>query len=225
MRKFIPFVICAFLFCGSESLTAAAQTQKNPQKQPTPKTKTLDISKVDFKNFTYPAPNGTKPDKSFVLRNGASISSDFPNFRLRKTYYFDLTGDGGDEAITHIIADGCRLGCESSSLFFIYTRDEKETRLLWKIAVGGDAMGGLKEANFTEEQIVLETFGDCALEGWLITPKVDVKTNPTLKIMNYTRFVFAGDNFTQISKNVLPLARSVNLTNYRPKISFGDVQQ
>jgi hypothetical protein len=226
MLKFLPCAASLFLiFVGGwllvEAQTTGGGNSKVADKKPSKK-KTLDISKTDFKNFTYPVPSAFNSEKSFTLRNGVSVKVEgMSNFKLRKTYFFDLNGDGNDEAITHIQGDGCMLGCESSSLFFIFTPEENRARLLWKIAVGGGTMGGLKAASFTDEQIVIEAFADCALEGWLILPKVDVKTNPNLKTSSYTRFVFSGDHYTQSKRNVLPLTSTINLADFRPNISFG----
>lgn len=232
MRRFFPSATSLLLIFLGGWLIVEAQTtatgggkaveKKTSKNEPESKTKTLDISKTDFKNFTYPVPTASNSEKLIKFRNGTSEKIEgMSNFKLRKTYYFDLDGDGNDEAITHIIGDGCLLGCESSSLFFIFTPDENRAKMIWKIAVGGGTMGGLKTANFTGEKIVIEAFGDSALEGWLILPKVDVKTNPMLKTSSYTRFVFTGDNFTPSKRDVLPLTKTINLADYRPTISFG----
>jgi hypothetical protein len=116
------------------------------------------------------------------------------------------------------------MGCGLSSLFYIYTVEQNQPRLLWKIAVGGNEMGGLKKVNFDSDEIILDVFGDCSLEGWLIRPFVDIKKNPKLKTSSYTRFVFsrAETGFTQTSKVTVPLTTRIDFSAYRPQISFGE---
>ena len=226
MRKFFPVLICCFFIFGSISTTAQTTPSGKAEKKkpPVSKTKPFDISKADFQNLTYPVPLSSGGEATFTLRNGtAAKTENMPNFSLRKTYYFDLTGDGLEEAITHILADGCQMGCGNSSLFFIYTPVNNQPKLLWKIAVGGDTMGGLKAANFNVGEIILDTFGDCSLDGWLINPRVDVKTNPELKTKSYTRFVFTGgaNGFTKKTKEIYPLTQNINFSQYTAMISFG----
>jgi hypothetical protein len=180
---------------------------------------------VDFANYTFPEFRLGQTEKSFTLKNGASSEKEvFPKFTLRKTYYFDLTGDRRDEAVSHIIAEGCQLGCEKSNLFYIYTSENKQPKLLWKIATGGNVLGGLKWANFAIDEITMEVFGDCQVENQVIKPEVDVKKNADLKTTNYTRFVFSkkGNDFVQTSRDLLPLTANVDFTEFRPQISFGD---
>jgi len=188
---------------------------------PFPVSVPIDLSTVDFKNFTFPEING---EKAFTLKNGRiERKAGTPGYTLRKTYLFDLTGDDNDEAISHIHADGCDFGCESSNFFYIYTPVGNEAQLLWKIAIGGDTLGGLKAANFNLNEIVLETFGDCTNKNGVIKPIVDIKKNPGLKTKNYTRFVFKRDGlkYLETERDVLPLGIE-NLEDYRPQITFGD---
>ena len=117
------------------------------------------------------------------------------------------------------------MGCESSSLFYIHTADGSKPKLLWKIATGGDLMGGLKAVNFKSREIVMEVFGDCRLENLVIKPNVDLKNPANLKTKIYTKFVFTlGEKgFTQTERATLPLPNGTNTAAYRAKISFGDL--
>ncbi|HVE55838.1 MAG TPA: hypothetical protein VNB22_03355 [Pyrinomonadaceae bacterium] len=187
------------------------------------KPKTVDISKVDFNNFTYPDFSGGKVDKNFTLKKGKSEKkAGEPNYYVRKTYYFDLTGDEKDEAITHIMAEGCQVSCDPRSLFYVHTMENDQPKLIWKVATGVDELGGLKSVHFKVNEIVLESFGECSLENWWTKPNIDVKNNPKLKAANYTRFVFSrgSDGFTQTSRDLLPLGYT-NFLEYRPQINFG----
>lgn len=234
MRIFIPLIIFSVFAAGcvhvkTDAQISASNTGKviktnSNQSTPNRRKDPIDLAKVDFKNFTFPDFGGIS-EKTFTLKNGASGNNPaLPTYKLRKTYYFDLTGDDEDEAVSHIIAEGCQMGCESSNLFYIYTADEKEAKLLWKIAVGGNALGGLKAANFKANEIVMEVFGDCGIEKGIIKPQVDMKKNTRLRTTNYTRFVFTGgdDGFAQTGKDLLPLTTSVDFTEYRAQISFGE---
>lgn len=232
MKMFFPVLLAFFCTTGCTGYKTEAQIRTSGNgkvvvnsntSKTTPKPEVFDIAKVDFKNFIYPEFSRTEPARTFTLKNGrAERKAGSPDYALRKTYYFDLTGDQKNEAITHIIANGCELGCESSSVFYIYTPDAAQPKLLWKIAIGGDTMGGLKSANFKIDEFTLETFGDCTLEDWLIKPEVDVRINPKLKTNSYTRFVFKRENgeYKQTERDVLPLP-NLNLTDYRAQITFG----
>jgi hypothetical protein len=216
---------CGVISSKAQIRTNANRTVSGSRANQNTKTKTLDISTIDFKNFTFPFPGGGKAGNTLTLKNGISGKKEgSPGYSLRKTYYFDMTGDQKVEAVSHIMVDGCQLGCESSQLFYIYTVENDKLKLLWKIAVGGDTMGGLKAVNFKAHEIILETFGEGTLEDWLIRSNIDLKKNPTLKTSNYTRFVFSGGetDFTQTGKEILPLTTFIDFVEYRPQITFGE---
>ena len=228
MKLFL--LVCIFLLfaagCGKFNTKAQIRASNTGSVKTgnSNKTPVLDISSVDFKNFTFPEFDGS-PEKTFTLKNGASENKNTSQkYTLRKTYYFDLTGDERDEAISHIIADGCRMGCESSSLFYIHTADGNQPKLLWKIATGGDALSGLRVVNFKLKTIILEAFGECWNDNGVIKPNVDLKKNAQLKTTSYTRFEFAlGENgFMQRAKTILPLPAKTDIVRYRPQISFGE---
>lgn len=233
MRIFIPVIVFSVFAVGCVHVNTEAQTRASNTgiilsntKKPTPNRKrnSLKISSVDFKNFTFPDFGGLN-GKTFTLKNGGAESiNGMPKYKLRKTYYFDLTGDDEDEAVTHIIAEGCQMGCDSSHLFYIHTADANQTKFLWKIAIGGDVLGGLKAAKFKSNQIVMEVFGDCAIENGIIKPVVDLTKNTRLRTTNYTRFVFTGgeDGFAQTGKDLIPLTSNIDFSEYRVKISFGE---
>ena len=233
MKLYFLVVIFAFFLLnssapinGQSTTSSAAGTVRNKDSNNSESKKTTSlISKTDFNNYTYPVPDIGTLEKSFTLKNGtAAKKGGLPNFTMRKTYYFDLTGDKADEAITHIVADGCQMGCESSSLFYVYIWENNKPKLIWKIAIGGDVLGGLKTAHFCDKEVVIETFGDCSLEDWLIRTNIDLSKNPKLKTTTYSRFQFTFENgmFSSPSKTVLPLDGGLNFNNYRPQITFGE---
>lgn len=190
-----------------------------------PNPQVSDITSVDFRNLTYPNPLAVAGGAVLTLKNGISSGAK-PNplmtFKLRKTYFFDLTGDGREEAVTHILADSCGEGCDSHSLFFIHTVENKELKLLWQFATGAEALGGLKSINFDEDTITVETFGRCAMKNALVTAEYDGKKPKQVIPVNYTRFEFRrGDSgFLPFSQEVLPFTEKT-IAGYRAQISFG----
>lgn len=234
MRIFIPVIIFSVFAAGCVHIRSDAQIRSSNtgkvvdtnSSMPTPNRRKdpLDLSKIDFKNFTFPEFGGLA-EKTFTLRNGTSDGkNDQPKYKLRKTYFFDLTGDDEDEAVSHIIANGCQLGCEASNLFYIHTADGNQTKLLWKIAVGGNVLGGLKSANFKTNEIVMEVFGDCSIENGVIKPEVDINKNSRMRTINYTRFVFSAveNGFLQTDRDLVPITTDIDFSEYRAKIRFGE---
>jgi hypothetical protein len=234
MRIFIPVIFFSVFAVGCVHIKSDAQSRDSNSgrvgvtnsKYPTPdrKRNTLEMTAVDFKNFSFPDFVNTN-EKTFTLRKGVAESKNaMPKYILRKTYYFDLTGDDEDEAVTHIIAEGCQMGCDSSNLFYIHTADGNQPKLLWKIAIGGNPLGGLKAVNFKTNEIVVEVFGDCGIDNGIIKPQVDVKKNPRLKTSSYTRFAFSGgeNGFSQTGKDIIPMTSNIDLSEYRVPISFGE---
>jgi len=234
MRLFFLLLFTALVSAGCGDFSARAQIQASSnrtvsptngnQTNPDAKTDPRDITAFDFKNFTYPDFSGGKVEKTFTLKNGSAGRQTAPlNYVLRKTYYFDLTGDRQNEAISQVLVEGCAMECDSRSLFYIYTAEKNQPKLLWKIATGLAEAGGLKAIAFNRREIVLEAFGDCALDGWLVKPNPGIIKNPKLKTITYTRFVFsrAAGGYLLESRDVLPLG-DTNITAHRPQIQFGE---
>jgi hypothetical protein len=236
MKQIFLLIFIAFfsLNCGNFSTKAQIRATSNGQvgnnnqnNQTTSKTPVkTDITKFDFKNFTYPDLFDGNAEKSFTLKNGRfgdAKQSGSHVYTLRKTYYFDLTGDENDEAITHILVEGCGEGCDSHSLFYIHTVEDQQPKLIWKMATGSEALGGLKSAAFKNKEIVLESFGNCIIQDALITANYDQKIPRNIIPTAYTRFVFSltENAFTQTSKDILPLLDK-DIAGYRAQISFGE---
>jgi hypothetical protein len=203
------------------SSSSGKVTKTDNQTTPT----NTDITKVDFTNFTFPDLFAGKTEKSFTLKNGQFRASKLSNarvFTLRKTYYFDITGDEKDEAITQIIAETCTINCESQSLFYVHTIENNQPKLIWKIATGTAELGGLKSVNFNIKEIVLETFGNVSLDNSLIKSNVDIKKTVKVQTIDFTKFVFSlsDKGFASTSKETLPLKEKYT-AEYRPQISFG----
>jgi hypothetical protein len=235
MKSFLLIIIVSILSLNCSSFSTKAQiratsngqvTNTNTNPKSDVKTPAPDISTIDFKNFTYPDLFAGKTDRTFTLKNGQSGTPKLPGqriFALRKTYFFDITGDGENEAITQILTDGCGEGCDSHSLFYVHTIENNQPKLIWKIATGAEALGGLKSVAFKNKSIILETFGNSAIQDSLVNTIFDTKLPKSIIPTNYTRFVFSLTDkmFTQTDKEVLPLTDKT-IAGYRAQISFGE---
>ena len=71
--------------------------------------------------------------------------------------YGDVTGDGQEEAIVVLYAEGG--GNESSNDIFIYSLKSRRPVLLWKFTTGDRAEGGLINVNAQGGKLVLELAG------------------------------------------------------------------
>ena len=218
---FLPIFLLFFAgFSVSAQITATSDGKVANTNQTKPKAE-IDIANVDFKNFTFPDLFAGKIVKNFTLKNGQFRNGKQANdrvFTLRKTYYFDITGDAKNEAITQIFAETCNINCESQSLFYVHTIVNNQPKLIWKIATGTNDLCGLKSVAFKIKEIALETFGNCTTEIDLIKPG---KSNDNS--VSFTRFNFSLKDgvFAATTKVVAPLLEKFNI-EYRPKITFGE---
>ncbi len=232
---FLLIILSIFsLNCGSfssKAQTSASSEVKvgnsnTNQPKSNVKANSLDISTVDFKNFSFPDLFGGKTQKTFTLKKGQFRNGKLSTDRVytwRKSYFFDITGDGKDESVTHIIAEGCGKDCDSHSLFYVHTVENNQPKLIWKIALGSEALGGLKSVNFNNKEITLEAFGSCTLKDGLISAAYDGKDPKQILPSNYTRFVFnLSDSFFSETDKVVLAFTEKTIADYRPKISFGE---
>lgn len=124
------------------------------------------ISKIDFKNFTYPWTEGQKIDEeTFTLKNGEkAIDFDKSNgASLDKIEYGDVTNDGEKEAMISIAPEtGGNCQCE---MVFIYTLENKKLKLLWSFDTWDRAIGGLKRVYAENGELIVEVFGDDKFEN------------------------------------------------------------
>jgi hypothetical protein len=219
---FLPIIFACFSV--SAQITATSDGKVTNTNQTKPKAE-IDIATIDFKNFTFPDLFTGKTVKTFTLKNGQyrnGKQSSERVFTLRKTYYFDITGDAKNEAITQIFAESCNINCESQSLFYVHTIVNNQPKLIWKIATGTNELCGLKSVSFKIKEIALESFGECAAEMDLIKPSVDSK-KPNNNAANFTRFTFLLKDgvFAATTKDISPLQEKFSV-EYRPKIRFGE---
>lgn len=119
-----------------------------------------EIGNYDFRNHTYPLPRGWQhPDsKEITLRDGhLRTTEDKIGMEYVTTKFFDVTGDGEDEAAVIL-----RIGTGGSAipqLVYIYRWKKPEPELVWYFRTGDRADGGLKTLYADQGDLVVELFG------------------------------------------------------------------
>lgn len=150
------------------------------------------IGNFDFKNFTYDLPRGWEnPDGSGItLTDGrvAPVAVDITNKmsdeeraqarsqrRIGLSYvttkYFDVTGDGEDEAIVVLKIETA--GAAIPQVVYIFTWIDARPELIWPFRTGDRADGGLKDIRAENGELVVELYGqDRFLLGQTETGKI-----------------------------------------------------
>ena len=156
------------------------------------KTTNSPLGKIDFKNYSYPLPRGWQnPDGSdLTLANGElkPVSADTDlgmdpeeaaeaksQRRIGATYvatrFFDVTGDGRDEAFVVLKIE--TFGSAIPQIVYIFSVVQDKPELIWYFRTGDRADGGLKDLRPVNGQLVLELYGqDRFLLGETETAKI-----------------------------------------------------
>ena len=143
------------------------------------KTTNAPIGAFDFKNYTYDLPRGWQnPDGTaeIKLTNGkiAPISRDVnekmaddekadakQQRRIGMSYvtakYFDVTGDGVDEAVVVLKVETG--GSAVPQLVYVFTWKVNAPELIWPFRTGDRADGGLKNVIADNGDLVVELYG------------------------------------------------------------------
>lgn len=206
------------------------------------KTTTSALGTFDFKNFTYPLPRGWQnPDGSdLTLENGRVdpvskfIHEDMPDEekiearatrRIGMSYvttkYFDLTGDGQDEAIVILKVE--TTGHAIPQLVYVYEWKNGAPELIWNFRTGDRADGGLKDMRVENGELVVELFGqDRFLLGQTETGKITGDEEQLCCPTYFTRtfYKWNGKNFLMQRKR---LTYSVAEPSAPPLENYGDV--
>ncbi|MCA1640257.1 MAG: hypothetical protein LC768_18375 [Acidobacteria bacterium] len=115
--------------------------------------------------------------------------------------YWDLTGDGKEEAIlTLSIQTG---GSAIPELIYIYTLQNSKPKMLWGFMTGDRAEGGLKEVYAENGELVVELFGVDKFENneWKFNlPKEGAGGLCCPTVFTKFRFKWNGRNFALIGK-------------------------
>jgi hypothetical protein len=156
------------------------------------KSTNAEIGKFNFKNYTYPMPRGWQhPDgKEITLENGkvkpvvvviAEGMSDEEMATRRAarriglsyvtTRYFDVNGDGSDEAIVILKVETG--GSAIPQIVYIFDWKNSAPELIWYFRTGDRADGGLKDLRMENGLFTVELFGqDRFLLGETETGKI-----------------------------------------------------
>ena len=143
------------------------------------KTTDSPIGKFDFKNYTYELPRGWQnPDGTaeIELTNGkiAPVSRDVSEKmaddekaeakqqrRIGMSFvtakYFDVTGDGVDEAVVILKVETG--GSAVPQLVYVFSWKGGEPTLIWPFRTGDRADGGLKDVRAESGQVIVELYG------------------------------------------------------------------
>ncbi len=118
------------------------------------------LGKFDFKNFKYPLPRGWQDidSKEITLENGVRRMTEAKiGMSYVTTKYFDVTGDGEDEAFVILkVATG---SITIPQIVYIFEWKEGKPELLWYFRTGDRADGGLKRLGVEDGELVVELFG------------------------------------------------------------------
>lgn len=165
------------------------------------------ISKVDFRNFTYPNLGG----RGRIGIKGGEIEYEvdqcLQSYRIQGVDYLDFTGDGEDEAIVRLVD---HMACGSSwaaVYFYIYTVRSSRPHLLWSFATGSEAHGGEKDFRIEGKELVFELYGKWRTIRGKLTFKENREFAGDCCPTHYTiyRVVWDGKRFRQKSLEVLPV--------------------
>jgi hypothetical protein len=173
------------------------------------------IRSIDFANFTYPAhaanltysSRTAKRKPSYTLRQG-ELKPKYDKrghpismwLKLGNVNYFDVTGDGREEAIVDLawITGGSAM----PDLVYIYTFRNGRPKLLWTFETGDRADGGLKDIHTENGKLVVELYGKNKVIGRDFYGGDDDTKNgdccPTM--FTRTKYVWRGNRFQRFAK-------------------------
>ena len=189
------------------------------------KTTASPIGKFDFKNYTYDLPHGWQnPDGStdITLTNGkiapveGTVKDDMSEDsravakserRIGLSYvttkYFDVTGDGEDEAIVVLKIETA--GSAIPQLVYVFTWKDGKPELIWPFRTGDRADGGLKDIRAENGMLVVELYGqDRFLLGQMETGKIGDDREQLCCPTHFTRsfYKWNGKNFLMQGKRL-----------------------
>ena len=200
------------------------------------------LGSFDFKNFTYPLPRGWQnPDGAdLTLVNGRidpvskHIDEDMADEeklearatrRIGMSYvttkYFDVTGDGNDEAVVIVKVE--TTGNAIPQLVYVYEWKDGKPELLWNFRTGDRADGGLKDMRAENGELVVELYGqDRFLLGQTETGKITGDEEQLCCPTYFTRtfYKWNGRNFLMQRKRLTYLVADPTAP---PLENYGDV--
>lgn len=207
------------------------------------KTTASPIGKFDFKNYTYELPRGWQnPDGTaeITLVNGkiAPVARDVNDEmddaaravakqqrRIGMSYiatkFFDVTGDGQDEAVVILKVETG--GSAIPQLVYVFSWKDDKPELLWPFRTGDRADGGLKDVRSENGELVVELYGqDRFLLGQTETGKItgDEEQLCCPTYFTRTRYKWNGSSFILQGKR---FTYSVADPTAAPLENYGDI--
>lgn len=207
------------------------------------KTTSSPLGTFDFKNHTYELPRGWQnPDGTteITLVNGsvapveAATNDDMDAERKAAvkaerrigmsyvtTKYFDVTGDGADEAFVVMKIETA--GSAIPQLVYVFTWKDGKPELIWPFRTGDRADGGLKDLRAENGELVVELYGrDRFILGQTETGKItgDEEQLCCPTFFTRSRYKWNGKNFLMQGKR---LTFSVEDPNAPPIENLGDI--
>ena len=183
------------------------------------------LGTFDFKNHTYELPRGWQnPDGTteITLVNGkvapveAATSEDMDpetkaavkaERRIGMSYvttkYFDITGDGEDEALVILKIETA--GSAIPQLVYVFTWKDGKPELIWPFRTGDRADGGLKDLRAENGELVVELYGrDRFILGQTETGKItgDEEQLCCPTFFTRSRYKWNGKNFLMQGKRL-----------------------
>jgi len=183
------------------------------------------IGTFDFRNYTYELPRGWQnPDGTtdITLTDGraAPVSKDISDKmanddkveakaqrRIGMSFvtakYFDVTGDGDDEAIVVLKVETG--GSAVPQLVYVFTWNNGRPELIWPFRTGDRADGGLKNLYPENGNLVVELFGqDRFILGQTETGKITDDIEQLCCPTHFTRTIYKwnGKNFLMQGKRL-----------------------
>lgn len=217
---FILLICLGLLSCsenGGDSPASNSPISAEPSPEPLPGDEILSsrdsstsspIGAFDFKNHTYPLPRGWQdPDGADVkLRDGVRpLNEEEGRIGLRyiTTKFFDVTGDGVDEALVLVRIDTG--GSSIPQVVYLFTSGSAGPELLWMFRTGDRADGGVKNIYAEGKEVVVELFGkDRYILGDVETMRITGDEDDLCCPSSFTRtkYALSGKNFRLVGKRL-----------------------
>ncbi len=200
------------------------------------------LGNFDFKNFTYPLPRGWQnPDGaditlvdghvvpvSLAVNENMSDEERVERKSARRigmsfvtVKYFDVTGDGNDEAVVVLKIETA--GNAIPQVGYIYEWKDDKPELIWNFRTGDRADGGLKDIRPENGEVVIELFGqDRFILGEVETGKVTGDEEQLCCPIFFTRsfYKWNGSTFLREGKR---LTYELANRDAPPLENYGDV--
>jgi hypothetical protein len=163
------------------------------------KTSESPLGKYNFKNHTFPLPRGWQDQDGAEaqLENGARrMTEEKIGLNYVTTKFFDVTGDGQDEAM--VILKIVTAGSAIPQIAYIFTWKDNAPELIWYFRTGDRADGGLKDLRPEDGMLTVELYGqDRFLLGEVETSKItgDEEQLCCPTFFSRTRYKWNGKNF------------------------------